>query len=235
MTNVSRTSLCALVPIYNEEIFLEKSVLGLINTSIFDQIILINDCSTDNSEIVIRKLADNHSEIEHLKTDKNSGKGSALSQSKKLINTSHVVIHDADLEYSPSDIHNMFEVSKNNTNSLILGSRFIGNKERKNIYLRTKLANKYMSLFFSFINNYRVSDVATCYKLMPTKFFLKHNFYEKGFSIEIEMLSKFLKYNPSIIEVPISYTGRSYSEGKKIKTLDGFKYLYSTMKYRFVT
>ena len=92
-----------------------------------------------------------------------------------------------------------------------------------------------MSLFFSFVNNYRVSDIATCYKLMPTKFFLKHNFYEKGFSIEIEMLSKFLKYNPSIIEVPISYTGRSYSEGKKIKTLDGFKYLYSTMKYRLVS
>jgi hypothetical protein len=89
-----------------------------------------------------------------------------------------------------------------------------------------------MSSFFSFVNGYQVSDVATCYKLMPTSFFKEMDIKENGFSIEIEILSKFLKYNKSIKEVPIKYEGRSYEQGKKIKTLDGFKYLFNTIKYR---
>ena len=96
------------------------------------------------------------------------------------------------------------------------------------------LANKAMSIFFSLINGYQVSDVATCYKLMPTSFFKGMDIKENGFSIEIEILSKFLKYNRSIVEVPIKYEGRSYKQGKKIKTLDGFKYLSNTIKYRFL-
>ena len=92
-----------------------------------------------------------------------------------------------------------------------------------------------MSLFFSFVNFYKVSDVATCYKLFPNEFFQSININEKGFSIEIELLSKFLKFNKSIVEVPIKYTGRSYSEGKKIKSKDGILYLINTIKYRFLT
>ena len=90
-----------------------------------------------------------------------------------------------------------------------------------------------MSLFFSFVNFYKVSDVATCYKLFPNKFFQSINLVEKGFSIEIELLSKFIKFNRSILEVPIKYEGRSYSEGKKIKSKDGILYLINTVKYRF--
>jgi len=150
-----------------------------------------------------------------------------------LIKTSHVVIHDADLEYFPDDIIEMFSLAKNNPDTLILGSRFIGNKVRKNVYFRTNVANRVMSLFFSVVNFCYITDVATCYKLMPTKFFKEVTLKEKGFSIEVELLSKFLKTNKSILEVPIKYEGRSYIEGKKIKTSDGFKYLYNTLKYRF--
>lgn len=126
----------------------------------------------------------------------------------------------------------MFKVSKLYPTSLILGSRFIGNKKRKNIYARTLFANKIMSLFFSFIHSYKVTDVATCYKLMPSSFFQEIKIKEKGFSIEIEVLSKFIKWNKSIVEVPISYEGRSYRDGKKIKTMDGFRYLVNTVKYK---
>jgi hypothetical protein len=90
-----------------------------------------------------------------------------------------------------------------------------------------------MSSFFSLLNNYQVSDIATCYKLMPTSFFKQMDIKENGFSIEIEIVAKFLKYNKSIKEIPIRYEGRSYEEGKKIKTSDGFKYLLNTVKYRF--
>ena len=143
-----------------------------------------------------------------------------------LLDTTHVIIHDADLEYFPEDIVEMFNVSKLHPRSLILGSRFIGNKKRKNVYARTLYANKIMSLFFSFIHSYKVTDVATCYKLMPTSFFQEIKIKEKGFSIEIEVLSKFIKWNKSIVEVPISYEGRSYRDGKKIKNHGWFQISY---------
>ena len=127
----------------------------------------------------------------------------------------------------------MYELSKDYPEFLILGTRFKGNKKRKNVYLRTGLANRVMSLFFSLVNFYKVSDVATCYKLMPTEFFQSIPLKEQGFSIEIEILSKFLKTKNKIKEVPIKYEGRTYSEGKKIKISDGFMYLFNTLKYRF--
>ena len=91
-----------------------------------------------------------------------------------------------------------------------------------------------MSFFFSIVNFYYITDVATCYKLMPSSFFKEVTLREKGFSIEVELLSKFLKKNRSILEIPIKYEGRTYTEGKKIKTSDGFKYLFNTLKYKFV-
>ncbi|MDA9863080.1 glycosyltransferase family 2 protein [Acidimicrobiia bacterium] len=226
-------NLAVIVPFYNEENYLQKSLNRLIDYDIFDQIILVDDCSTDNSAIIANENVLKTDKIIYLKSSTNKGKGSALNLAKNIVETSHVIIHDADLEYFPEDIIEMFDCVQENQDSLILGSRFIGNKKRTNIYSRTMIANKVMSSFFSLLNNYPVSDIATCYKLMPTSFFKEMDIKENGFSIEIEILAKFLKYNKSIIEIPIRYEGRSYEEGKKIKTSDGFKYLLNTVKYRF--
>ena len=227
-------TLTVIVPFHNEEKFLEQSVNRLLSDNIFEKILLIDNNSSDDSINIAQKLVNTNKNIELYKTDKNKGKGVALSHAKQFITTTHVVIHDADLEYFPEDISEMFEVSKEFSNSMVLGSRFVGNKERKNVYARTFIANKVMSLFFSIVHFYYISDVATCYKLMPADFYKKITLKEKGFSIEIELLSKFLKYNRSVEEVPIKYEGRSYSEGKKIKTSDGLKYLLNTLKYRFI-
>ncbi len=226
-------NLSVIVPFFNEEQFLKESVERLLSYDIYSSIYLIDNNSTDSSYKIAKNLETQHKKIELHKTNKKKGKGSALGFSRSLIKTSHVVIHDADLEYFPKDIVEMFDLAQTNQNSLILGSRFIGSKQRENIYLRTFLANKIMSLFFSFVNFYKVTDVATCYKLMPSKFFINTELRENGFSIEIELLSKFLKYNKSVLEVPIAYEGRSYSEGKKIKAFDGIQYLLNTIKYRF--
>jgi dolichol-phosphate mannosyltransferase len=225
-------NLAVIVPFYNEEIYLQKSINRLLDNDIYDQIILVDDCSTDNSANIANKNVLKVNKMFYLKSSSNKGKGNALNLAKNILETSHVIIHDADLEYFPDDILEMFNCLEENKDSLILGSRFIGSKERANVYSRTLLANKAMSSFFSFVNGYRVSDVATCYKLMPTSFFKEMDIKENGFSVEIEILSKFLKHNYSIKEVPIKYEGRSYEQGKKIKTSDGFKYLFNTIKYR---
>ncbi len=227
-------TLTVIVPFYNEEKYLEKSVNRLLKYSIFKNILLIDNNSNDNSNKIAENLSKLSENVTLVRTENIPGKGVAIAKAKEYVSTSHVIIHDADLEYFPQDILKMWDVSIENEKSLILGSRFIGNKTRKNIYLRTYLANKFMSLFFSMVNFYKISDVSSCYKLLPSDVFKDISFKEKGFSIEIEILSKFLKYNRSVIEIPISYEGRTYNEGKKIKTVDGLLYLFNTLKYRFL-
>ena len=128
----------------------------------------------------------------------------------------------------------MFELSQNNPTALILGTRFRGYKDRKNLYMRTLIANKLLSTLFSVIHFRKISDIATCYKLMPTSYFKYQEINEKGFSIEVELLAKFIKTKKSIIEFPISYDGRSYEEGKKIGLKDGFSFIFTIFKYRII-
>ena len=227
-------SLTVIIPFFNEEQTLSDSILRVLNENIDLKILLVDDKSTDGSLVIANKFVQNYQNINLIQNKSNLGKGAALSLSQKFIETSHVIIHDADLEYFPSDFHKLLEKSNQYPDSIILGSRFIGNKARKNIYKRTYIANKVMSLFFSLIHFVKITDIATCYKLLPADFFKQVKIVEKGFSIEVEIVSKFLKHNKSVYEVPISYNGRTYEEGKKIKMSDGFYYLINTIKYRIL-
>ena len=224
-------TLTVLVPFYNEESTILQSLEKLDKLTFINEVILLNDGSTDESLAIVNKFCKDRRKYRILSYEVNKGKGAVLNESREHINSDYVVIHDADLEYFPKDLIEMFKFVDGS--NLILGSRFIGNKKRSNIYMRTNIANKIISLFFSFINQKKITDVATCYKLMPTSFFKQNNFKEKGFSIEIEIISKFLKNNKNIVEVPISYNARSYEEGKKIKTKDGVFYLFNTIRYRY--
>ena len=226
-------NLTVVIPFYNEEKFIVQSLNRVLKSNIADEIILIDDGSTDSSFKLVSETIDSISFAKVLKNNKNLGKGNALNIARECINTSHIVIHDADLEYNPEDILKMIEKSNLSPNSLILGTRFKGNESRINVYKRTYFANKLISLFFSIIHSFKISDVASCYKLMPSNFLQNLKIKENSFSIEVEILAKFLKYNKSIIEVPISYQGRSYEEGKKIKTIDGIRYIIKTIKYKF--
>jgi len=228
---VKDITLTAIVPIFNEEKYLLDSVTRLQKTNIFNEIILIDNCSTDASLAIAQNLKEKDSSILVLQTKNNDGKASAVQLGLNFVKTSHVVIHDADLEYFPDDIVEMFEVAKVNPNDLILGSRVIGNKERKNIYFTTYFGNRILSIMFSFINRYKVSDISTCYQMYSLKNIQKLNLNEKGFGMELEVLSKFIKLGIEIIEVPIKYEGRSYSEGKKIKLSDALNIAFKMIKY----
>ena len=127
----------------------------------------------------------------------------------------------------------MKQLSMKNPNSLIIGSRFIGDVTRDNKYKRTIFANKFLSKLFSLVHGSNISDIATCYKLIPSEDLINMNISEKGFSVEIEIISKYLKIkNSSVFEVPIGYVGRTFEEGKKISLYDGFQYLFKIFYYR---
>lgn len=226
-------SLTVVIPFYNEEAFLKKSFDRLYSSGVADLIFLVDDSSTDNSSNIAKEIANSYTNVCYFSNKSNKGKGSALTSIKEDIKTSHLVIHDADLEYDPNDLIGLKRISFENKNSLILGSRFKGTLDRNNLYKSTYLANRVLSFLFSIINFYKITDIATCYKMFPATFFKNTNFKENGFSIEIEILAKFLKYNKSIIELPIHYSGRSYSQGKKIHIKDGFYYIFNIFKYRF--
>ena len=225
------TSITAIVPVYNEEKFLKKSVIRFLDIDEINTIYLVDDCSTDRSRKIMDQLSLENNKIRLFRTDKNSGKGKAVCSVQKELTTDYVIIHDADLEYDPRDIKRMIEKIDTNNPNMVLGSRFL-HENKKQIYLRTFLANKFLSKVFSIVYFVRVTDIATCYKLMPTDYFKFEQFFEKGFAIEVELLSKYFKSNKNFSEVPINYNARSYEDGKKIKLKDGFKYLFAMFRYR---
>lgn len=227
-------SITAIVPVYNEEQFLQQSVSRLLEVEEIDTIYLVDDCSVDSSWQIMEQLLLSNDKISLLQTDKNGGKGKAICSVQKHLTTDYVIIHDADLEYYPKDIKKLIEKIDINNPNLVLGSRFL-HENKKQIYLRTFLANKFLSRVFSIVYFVKVTDVATCYKLMPVEYFKNTQFFEKGFAIEVELLSKYFKFNKTknFSEVPINYKARSYKDGKKIKLKDGFKYLFAMFKYRF--
>ena len=220
-------NLSVLVPFFNEEKTLFKSISNLISANVSNEIILINDNSTDNSLKIAEELVSKNECVELINSDKNLGKGNAISLGLKKVNSDFVIVHDADLEYNPIDIKKILESipKMQNTNTVVLGSRFIGDINRENIYLRTYLANKLFSFLFSLFNNFKVSDVATCYKLISRDIYMNIEIEKNGFDFEIEILHKALEHCKYYKEVPISYSGRSYEDGKKIKLVDGFRYL----------
>jgi glycosyltransferase involved in cell wall biosynthesis len=220
-------NLSVLVPFFNEEKTLFKSISNLISANVSNEIILINDNSTDNSLKIAEELVSKNECVELINSDKNLGKGNAISLGLKKVNSDFVIVHDADLEYNPVDIKKILESipKMQNTNTVVLGSRFIGDINRENIYLRTYLANKLFSFLFSLFNNFKVSDVATCYKLISRDIYKNIEIEKNGFDFEIEILHKALEHCKYYKEVPISYSGRSYEDGKKIKLVDGFRYL----------
>ena len=225
--------LTAIVPFYNEEATIQISIENLLKVSQISQVILVDDCSTDSSLKIAKEFLKRNNEILILQTTKNAGKGAAVRLALNSVNSEYVIVHDADLEYNPQDILPMMKLVESNKNiDVVLGSRFIGNKTRRNIYLRTFFANKFLSFLFSILNRRKVTDVATCYKLIKSEIYQNIELTKNGFEYEIEILSKALEYSSDFAEVPIDYNARTYQEGKKIKFSDGFKYILCIFKYR---
>ncbi len=228
-------TLTAIVPILNEEKLLKESVEGLLLNKEITEVFLVDDCSTDDSLRIMKTIESDYKNVRVFESPNsiNKGKGDAITRIKEFISTDYVVIHDADLEYNPIEIVTMLNMTDSRKDIFVIGSRFLNNI-RVQHYYRTYYANKFLSWLFSLVHSKKVTDIATCYKLMPSNYFKETKFNESGFAIEIEMVAKFLKLSRNIIETPISYQARTYAEGKKIKTVDGLKYIYTIFKYKVI-
>ena len=220
------------MPFFNEENTLEIAVTNLVNEDFASEIILVNDGSNDKSYEIATSLQNKHEFIKLIESKENKGKGHALKLGINVASKKFIGVLDADLEYSPNDLKNLFQEIDINNLDIVCGSRFIGDFKRDNIYVRTYLANKFLSMFFSIIHREKVTDIATCLKVFRKTLFDSIDLKANGFSIEVEILAKTLAKSKNFKEFPISYKARSYEEGKKIKLIDGFRYIYSILKFK---
>ena len=222
------------IPIYNEEKYV-LDVLKKVNLKKKDfdlEIIVVNDGSNDNSKKI---LEENETLYQNLISyDVNKGKGYALRQGFKICNGDIILIQDADFEYNPDEYKKLIEPFIQYDADLVLGSRFKGDGPKRLLHFHHRIANFIITFLVNIFTNINYSDVETCYKVFKKKYLNKFLLKENGFSIEIELLMKLSKLDIKIYEVGISYSGRNYMQGKKIKFKDAIFAIYSILKYRIL-
>ena len=225
-----------IIPCYNEVSTISIIIDKVFKQKLKKQIIVVDDYSTDGTQKILKKKLKKKIDkiIFH---NKNYGKGAAINSAKKFIKGNIIIIQDADLEYSPKDFNKLVKPIMDKKYNVVYGSRVLG----KNRYFKNEFssifrvfANHILTIISNILNNQKLTDAHTCYKVFDTKIFKKIKLEEKGFSFCPEVTTKVSLLNEKIKEVPISYKGRDYSEGKKINFIDGFIALKTLLKYRFL-
>ena len=217
-------SLSVIIPCYNEEKTIEIILKKILSLNLDKEIIVVDDYSKDSSLKIIEKYSQ---KIKIIKHKKNLGKGAAIKSAIRFCNNKYTIIQDADLEYNPKDIVSLYHYAVKNDSKVVFGSRVLNKKLRQNSYFFGKIANFIFTNLNNIFNNNKLTDLHTCYKLLDTNLFKSIELTRDGFSFCVEITIKIQKKGISIKEFPISYTGRSYKDGKKIKLSDAFDALYS--------
>ena len=224
--------LTLIMPAYNEEATIETTIRKVMKFNDIHQLIVINDASTDRTSEILKSLAEEFNCIEIINHHKNSGKTAALKIGFTAISGDIVVIQDADLEYDPEEIPSLIEPILKGWADVVYGSRFRVRKTGRVMYFYHYLANVMLTFISNLFTNLNMTDIETCYKAFKASILQNMTITSKGFGIEIEMTAKIAKLNGvRVFEVPISYYGRSYEEGKKIHTIDGIWALWYIIKY----
>jgi len=227
-----------LIPAYNEEgtiIQLLESVqqeIGKIKSASFE-VIVINDCSQDNT---LSLLKENDNLYNHLVSlENNQGKGGAVLHGIEKAEGDYILFQDADLEYSPSDYKNLLKPAVEFNADVVMGSRFVAPAFTRVHYFWHKVGNQFITLFFNLLNNTTFSDTYSCYLMYKKALVPVEKIKTRGWEQHGEILSLAVKNGKYFYEVPISYQGRTYDEGKKIRAFHVFKILYTFIITRFFT
>ncbi len=223
--------LSVVIPVYNERDYIIEILRRVKAVAIEKEIIIVDDRSTDGTREILEALPpeDGVSVVFH---ERNMGKGAALRTGFGKVAGDYAIVQDADLEYDPDDYHKLLAPVLKGRAEVVYGSRFTG--ERRNMFFHHWLGNRFLTLATNVLYNTTISDMETCYKLFRADIIKGIRLKSDRFNFEPEITAKVLKKGIRIYEVPISYAGREYSEGKKITWVDGFSALWTLLKYRFV-
>lgn len=232
------STLSIIVPVYNEE-FTITSILDRIENVVLineieKEVIIINDCSNDNTELkLLSYIKDNNKcNLKYLKHDVNKGKGAAIRTGILNSTGDYLIIQDSDMEYDPNEFNVLLQPVIDGFADVVYGSRFIGGKPHRIIFFWHTIGNKFLTFFSNIFTNLNLTDMETCYKLFKMECIKSIKLEENRFGFEPEVTAKISKiHNIKIYEVGISYYGRTYQEGKKINWKDGINALFCILKY----
>lgn len=218
------------MPVYNERTTIEEIIGRVLAVPLRTELIVVDDGSKDGTRDILKELQARH----HFKLifqEKNGGKGAALRRGFQEVTGDLVAIQDADLEYSPEEFPDLISLICEGRADVVYGSRFLG---RHRVFLFTHYAgNRLLTLITNVLYNTMLTDMETCYKVMRVEVLRSFQLQSNGFGIEPELTAKIFKRGYRVYEVPITYDGRGYEDGKKITWRDGVVALWVLLKYRF--
>ncbi len=223
--------LSVVIPVYNEKDTIQKIVDKVLTVTVDKEIIIVDDASKDGTRELIEKSYKNRDGFKILFHETNQGKGSAIRTAIAAASGDAVIIQDADLEYDPMDYLKLLEGLEKNGVNVVYGSRFMQKKKVTAPWHR--FVNYFLTNVTNILFSSSLTDMETCYKLLRTPLIKRLNLQSHGFEIEVELTARVLKLKEKIFEIPISYKGRSFHEGKKIGWRDGVIALFLIFKYRF--
>lgn len=238
MEHINKLSI--IVPAYNEartiHLILDRVLEVELLNGIKKELILVNDCSTDDTEIILQDYIQKHpeSDIQYFKHEVNKGKGAAIHTGIQKATGEYLIIQDADLEYDPEEFNLLLKPVIRGFADVVYGSRFLGGNSHRILFYWHSIGNKFLTRLNNMFTNLNLTDMETCYKLFRTPIIQQIELKEKRFGFEPEITAKIARVPKiRIYEVGISYYGRTYEEGKKIGWKDGFRAIYCILKYNF--
>jgi glycosyltransferase involved in cell wall biosynthesis len=234
--NINKLSI--IIPVYNEAATIADILESIANVQLIEnilkEIIVVNDCSNDDSEQRIRAFMSKNSRlnITYLLHEENQGKGAAIKTGIDAASGEYLIIQDADLEYDPQEYNILLKPVVNGNADVVYGSRFIGGNPHRILFFAHSIGNRILTFLSNLFTNLNLSDMETCYKMFRTDIIRGIDLHEKRFGFEPEVTAKISRVaDIRIYEVGISYYGRTYADGKKINWKDGVRAIYCIFKY----